>query len=97
MNDLQQIQHQKEIEINKQSRIDQLEREFSLLKLNMDQEIEAIRSRPLESFNISTIGLEAWEITKHLAKQRGDMRIEITKKYDNRRKEIAAELQRLKE
>ena len=97
LNDLHQIQHQKEIEINKQSRIDQLEREFSLLKLNMDQEIEAIRSRPLESFNISTIGLEAWEITKHLAKQRGDMRIEITKKYDNRRKEIAGELKRLRE
>ena len=97
LNDLHQIQHQKEIELNKQGRIDELEREFSLLKLNMDQEIEAIRSRPLESFNISTIGLEAWEITKQLAKQRGDMRMEITKKYDNRRKEIADELRRLRE
>lgn len=94
--DLQLIQHEKEVKQSRKNEIQELEKEYSLLKLNMDREIEEARKTPIEDFDIITEGLEAWEITKQIATKRGSLRIQITQKYESRREEIEARLEELK-
>lgn len=72
----------------------QLENEFNLLNLRMKQEIEEMRDQPNSSFAIDEKGLEPHEIMVALAKEKGRIRIEITKRFNDRKKFIQ---QRLKE
>ena len=80
LNDLQQIQQEKINKLKKSNEIESLEKEFSLLKLRMESEIEEARKQSLDHYNISTDGLEDWEITGLLAKTRGEERMKITEK-----------------
>ena len=97
MNDLQEIVIEKKRKIDRQNKIKELEEEFSLLKFNMDEEIKKAREQSLDHYDIITDGLEAWEITAALAKARGEERLSITKKFNERREQIIIELAELKE
>ncbi len=97
LNDLQQIQDEKLIKLKRSNEIENLEKEFSLLKLRMEDEIEEARKQTLDHYNISTDGLEDWEITGLLAKTRGQERMKITQKYNNRKQEILDRLEELKD
>lgn len=96
LNDLQQIQEEKLSKVKRENEIENLEKEFSLLKLRMEDEIEQARKQTLDHYNISTDGLEDWEITGLLAKTRGEERMKITQKYNNRKKDILDRLEELK-
>lgn len=96
LNDLQAIQEEKMMKLHRSNEIERLEKEFSLLKLRMDNEIEEARKQTLDHYNISTDGLEDWEITGLLAKTRGDERMKITERYNNRKKEILDRLEELR-
>ena len=96
LNDLQQIQQEKINKLKKSNEIESLEKEFSLLKLRMESEIEEARKQSLDHYNISTDGLEDWEITGLLAKTRGEERMKITEKFNNRKREILDRLEELK-
>ena len=80
----------------KQNLVQDLEKEFSLLKINCENEIAEMRKLTIEDFNIETNGLEDHQVMLELAKIKGSKRLEIQSRYAQRREEIITQLGELK-
>lgn len=72
--------------------IENLEKEFSLIKIKMDREIEEMRKMKNDYFNIDEKGLEGHEIMLALAKAKGAARVSIQNKYAIRAEQIQIDL-----
>lgn len=96
LDELISIQNKKQEEMMKQNLVQDLEKEFSLLKINCENEIEEMRKLTIEDFNIETNGLEDHQVMLELAKIKGSKRLEIQSRYAQRREEIITQLGELK-
>lgn len=93
---LEKVQQEKADRKQKRLRIEELEKQFSLLNLNMKNEIDELSGLTLEDFNIPTEGFEDHQIMASLSRMKTEGRQKIIEKFQRRSDEIQFELSDLK-